>query len=376
MVDSTSPRSDSPPAIEKQGLKPRLRPAATDRAPPPATPPMRFAPKNGDDVPVGRHRVAAGALNLQVDTTAGSQSMPASPSSGKKLPGGSVSRGRDEGVHYLLYEELEPHTTPPEEKLFLNIMNQLGSSADWAEQFTAIDESRRLTRFAPKLVGSHLRKLVALIAVLVESLRSALAKNALRCMAELFATFTRRMDPEIEVCLAAVFRRAADTNAFIAEEADVALREMCRSATEAKLLTSLTANAASRRAEIRCRAVWGVAMLVHRMVTRGTGGATNAASTTATLRGCIDIAGRAIGDASAEVRQAGRIVAAALAASGSLAALDSGQVGVKLAAAVPAGMDLASFDPNDPVWHPVRGELNRTTASSGSCNSPLSTKCK
>lgn len=266
-------------------------------------------------------------------------SLPPSPASTNSKGAGSGSRNRDEGAQYLQYEELPPFQSPPEERAVLAILARLDSSTDWAEQFGAIDDARRLVKYAPRALAnvSHLRKCVALITTLVDSLRSALAKNALRCAAELFMSFGRRMDQEVDLTVPVILRRAADTNSFIAEEAEAALREVCKVASEPKLLPVLVTSAGHRRAEIRARAVWCLAMLGQRLGARGE---------QRDLRGLADAVGRALADANAEVRQAARVAVIALAASGGLALLDC-PLAAKLSAAVPPGANLSSFDAFD-----------------------------
>lgn len=268
-------------------------------------------------------------------------SLPGSPTSASSRGQRVALRRDDTGVHYLAREELAPFAAPPEERFVVDVLKRLESGADWSEQFGAIDDARRLSRFAPRLlVGcGQVKRLVSVIVGLVESLRSALAKNALRCAGELFASLGRKMDSEIELCVPAILRRAADTNAFIAEEAEAALREVCRTASEVRLLTQLLAGAAHRRAEIRARATWCLAMLAQRQL-RGRSNGKGA-----DLRPITEAAVKAIADASADVRQSGRFIASVLVGGG---ALEEGTAKAKLQASVFQGTDPASFDAFDP----------------------------
>merc|ERR1711966_450031 len=112
----------------------------------------------------------------------------------------------------------------------------------------AIDEVRRIAFFAPKTLlpstggnssSGKLREVVECIIALAESLRSAIAKNALRCLAELYLSYGSRLDSELEAALTSCLRRAADTNSFISDEAQQSLREICGTATESRLLVQL-----------------------------------------------------------------------------------------------------------------------------------------
>jgi len=338
------------------------------------TPEHRFeAFREVDEVPRTAPADLRGSVNLDDEPPSPlpASSHPSSPSSAvsRSSPKGSA-RGKDDGQQYLSFEELEP---PAEmhERAILDVLGRLGSSADWSEQFAAIDDARRFIRFAPKLLlsGGHLRKLVALVATLVESLRSALAKNALRSGAELFQCFGRRLDPEIEVLLPPMLRRSADTNGFISEEAELALLSMCKHISEAKLFPPLQAAAGHRRPEIRTKAVWGFAMVAHRLLNRSSSQAGSPGNSSAAgrelLRSLADTSSRALGDASPEVRQAARLVATVLAAS---SGLDSSPGFAKLAAAVPKGSDILSVDPFSPRAMQRCGEMTRMASTTQSAS--------
>lgn len=285
-----------------------------------------------------------GAAGVSVSPVASGS--PTSVSSGNswRTRGGGDGAGstrRDEGVQYLALEELPPFAVPPEDRFLNDVLRRLGVADDWAVQFAALDDSRRLACHAPKLLvaGGGLRKMVGLVTGLVDSLRSALAKNALRCMGELFVTFGRRLDVEIDICVPALLRRAADTNSFIAEEAECTLREVCKAATEAKLLPPLLAAAANRQPRVRQQAVWCLAMTAQRLRERGAQGRDQ-------LRSVAEAAGKALGDANADVRQSARLAAIVLAGAGGLLGECAG--GAKLAGALLPGVDPATFDAFDP----------------------------
>jgi len=281
-------------------------------------------------------------------------SLPPSPGGRSSTQKAAASR-RDEGAQYLSRAELPGFDSPPHESTVLTVMAGLGGSGDWSDQFGAIDDARRLVRHAPSvLIGSgHLKKLVGLIIGLVDSLRSALAKNALLCASELFVTFGKRLDPEIEVCLPVILRRAADTNAFISEAANGTMRDVCRHATEAKLMTPVLAAVTHRRAEIRSRATWCLAMLTQRSLQTAAKGGKGG-----DVRLLIEAAGKAISDANPEVRQFARVLASVLAGGG---VLDDGPAGSKLRNAALPGLTDA-FDVES-----VRRcmELSRTTTGAG-----------
>mmetsp|Transcript_107718 Transcript_107718/g.332827 ORF Transcript_107718/g.332827 Transcript_107718/m.332827 type:complete len:572 (+) Transcript_107718:99-1814(+) len=341
-------RNNSPP--QRPGHPPRCRTLqfggqqGRQRRQSPDLVEEREAPWSGaweDHGRVGTSTTTAGSTSADMSVMG---SMPSSPRSEHTASASSHGQRalarREEGAHYLSHSELPPFATPPEDRFVNDVLGRLGSSDDWAEQFKAIDDARRLARHAPRLLagGGHLKKLMTKVAALMESLRSALAKNALRCTGEFFLVFGRKLDPEIETCVAVILRRAADTNAFIAEEAEGALREVCKAASEARLLTQLLSALGHRRAEIRARSAWGLAMLAQRHLRA------RAPAKGLDMRAIEGAAVKTVTDASADVRLCGRFIASVLVGGN---AVEDGAAKAKLQASVFQGTDPASFDAFD-----------------------------
>lgn len=237
-----------------------------------------------------------------------------------------------ESVQYLSHDELLPfEEVKPSERWVIALVKRL-SSEDWSEQFGAIDDVRRLACFCPTLLaGDSLRKIVGAIAELTESLRSAPAKNALRCLGELFASFGRHMNLEVDVCFSAVLKRSADTNVFISAEAEITMCEVCRSAPEKPLMPLVLAAATNRQAGIRKSGVWCLAMLAQRRC-----------AARRDAKAIAEVAEKALGDANVDVRRVARLAATVFAASG-----NDGALVAKLVAAALPGVDLSTFDAFD-----------------------------
>lgn len=266
-------------------------------------------------------------------------------------------------MQYTDFEDLQPFDLPPSEAFGQEVLKALSAddvrSADWAAQFQALDDARRLVRHVPKLIvadRARLKKLVALVVALADSLRSTLAKNALRCLGELFLLLGPRMDSELDGVLAALLRRAADTNAFISDEAEATLVEAMRAGTEARLMQHVQAAATHRRPELRARAAWCLAMLAQRAQVRG------GVSGQRDLRVIADAGAKALGDANADVRQAARLIAVALVAGPGLEDCSSA---ARIQAAVPTGLEASSFDAFD--LEQVRRTLELGRAGGGLC---------
>lgn len=271
--------------------------------------------------------------------------------------------GRDDGVHYFTTEELKAFPNMPEDRFIADVLRRLDSKVgEWSDQFAAISEARRLVQHAPKAVmsGGHLRKMVALITTLMDSLRSALAKNALLCVGELFAKFGRRMDPELELSLPVILKRAVDTNSFIAEEAEWSLREVCKAASETKLMPHLLTSATNRQPRVRERSIWCVAMLTQQLRDKGPSAGPHGREQDL-LRSAAEATNKALGDANADVRHSARVAAIVLVAASGIV-VDECVIGGRIASAVIPGIDPASFDVFDSDALLRCAELARTTA--------------
>jgi hypothetical protein len=198
--------------------------------------------------------------------------------------------------------------------------------------------------------SSQIRKLVGSIASLVESLRSSLAKNALRCMGELFAALGKRMDQYLDAFLPVVLKRGADTNVFISDEAEATLREVCQHASETKALAPVLAAAANRQPKIRVQAVSCLAMLAQRL--RGKG-----PTARHSVQAIVEATGKALVDANGDVRQLARVVATVLSTE---VVLQEFPLSAKLHASALPGIEPLCFDVFDVDSVLQCTELSRT----------------
>lgn len=125
------------------------------------------------------------------------------------------------GTTYLLRIELKRFDLPPCEKTAVSVLARLNApSSDWEAHFGALNDVRCLFVFAPSLllVDRRLQTTLERILLFAESARSSLAKNALRCLGDLFNAHGRRLERFLDDCLTSCVRRAADMNHFISDE--------------------------------------------------------------------------------------------------------------------------------------------------------------
>lgn len=242
---------------------------------------------------------------------------------------------RDVGAKYLRRDELQPFPSPPTQRTVGEVVARLKNKEEWSVQFAALDDLRRLAAFAPAVLlapGGSIGPVLDHALELCESPRSALARNGLRCLGELFVAAGHLLDAKLEGVIFPALRRAADTNHFIAEEADQALCEVCHAAGVGRLIGALTSAAAHKSPGIRSKAIWCLAMVAQRLGRKS--------SSCREMPALMQIVTKAVADASPDVRSAASAAAIALVVG------DPGLMG-RFASALPEGIDLASFDACD-----------------------------
>jgi len=94
---------------------------------------------------------------------------------------------------------------------------------------------RRVSLFHKNLVGQQPSVFKELSKV-VESLRSQVSKNACLALQALFSNcVSRDTDPHIDTVLPVLLKRAADTNQFIAEQAEQTLQQIVLHCSETRV---------------------------------------------------------------------------------------------------------------------------------------------
>eukprot|EP00929_Paragymnodinium_shiwhaense_P112173 TRINITY_DN80434_c0_g1_i1.p1 TRINITY_DN80434_c0_g1~~TRINITY_DN80434_c0_g1_i1.p1 ORF type:complete len:639 (+),score=64.06 TRINITY_DN80434_c0_g1_i1:144-2060(+) len=214
-----------------------------------------------------------------------------------------VSTIAKDGLVYVERRDLEAFQQQPPRLADL-LKGLRGTTEDWAIQFAALEKLRRLNAHHPQtLAGEALHSVVELVLQHTMSLRSAVAKCALRCAGELFDVLCAALDRHVHGALEACLRRATDTNHFISEEAEHTLEMLCSSASVGKLVAPLLEHSQNKNAHMRAKAAKCMGLVVPRLLSR----AGPAASLAHSLKSAID---RTSEDASLEVRQAARNAAA------------------------------------------------------------------
>jgi len=161
---------------------------------------------------------------------------------------------------YTATSELQKCANPS--KVMRATLKDLGSSStEWAKQFEALNNVRRLARFHRDTLKPQLHSVVLRMVDCIESLRSQIAKNGLLCARDTFEYLGIAMDSEIETLAPHLLKRATDTNTFVAQEADAALRSMTSRCSPIRVLAVFESLRKHKSAPIRTKAASGVEML-------------------------------------------------------------------------------------------------------------------
>jgi hypothetical protein len=81
--------------------------------------------------------------------------------------------------------------------------------------------------------------IVKKLSIHAESLRSALTKNVLLTINDMFFYLKRCMDTYLDPLTKVLMRKSADTNEFIIQEAESAIASMCQNCQDQKVLITI-----------------------------------------------------------------------------------------------------------------------------------------
>lgn len=177
--------------------------------------------------------------------------------------GSAEKGGATGGITELRTEDLSSYPPPgATETTVARAMAALRGGdrdGDWAAQFEAINTLRRL--FASQPVGApdaailaQLHALNLLLLQFSDSLRSALAKNASMAFREMFCSMGKHMEADLDLITPVLIKKCAESNGFIAEEANRALAAMAVSVSEGRAIGALAGCASHRNPQARAKA--------------------------------------------------------------------------------------------------------------------------
>ena len=136
-------------------------------------------------------------------------------------------------------------------------------SKQWDERFTALNTIRKLAAHHKDVLRPNLQTLCRHIAKEINSLRSSLSKLALITVTDLFASFGKAMEQNLEVIMPNLMRRAGEmSNEFLGEQADKAFESIIANISWSRSLASLLNQSNSKSPPIRAK----VAMYLDKVV--------------------------------------------------------------------------------------------------------------
>lgn len=131
---------------------------------------------------------------------------------------------------------------------------QKGLAADdWAQQYDAIDSARRLAIHHTAVLAPLLAETMPKLHVAAGSLRSAMSRNALCAIADVFEHMAAIFpDDCVPATIGVLLRRAAHKNKFICKAATAALEQLVVNASSGTALLALTSYARDKAPVVVC----------------------------------------------------------------------------------------------------------------------------
>ncbi len=170
---------------------------------------------------------------------------------------------KPDALEYLDASEIEPSMNPTKEfnKAMLGLDTQ-----DWPEIFNTLNSIRRIALHHRSLItnSGSLHSIVVGVLRQVDNLRSAVAKNAILTINDLFLGLNTVMDGEVLTIVSSVVKRCGDSSNFLGEVAENAILQMIDSVNSLRALHALLSNCEHRNSSIRGKVVGFMLVLLMR----------------------------------------------------------------------------------------------------------------
>lgn len=98
---------------------------------------------------------------------------------------------------------------------------------------------RCLAAFHSDLLNTKLHETTFAVVQEVKNLRSGVSRAAVVCLGDLFTYLKKSMDQELDTAVRALLHKAGESNTFIREDVDKALKAMVNNVTPARAVISL-----------------------------------------------------------------------------------------------------------------------------------------
>ncbi|CAH6839261.1 TOG array regulator of axonemal microtubules protein 1 isoform X2 [Phodopus roborovskii] len=132
--------------------------------------------------------------------------------------------------------ELRPFSKP---EIALTEALRLLADEDWEKKMEGLNFIRCLAAFHSDLLNTKLHETNFAVVQEVKNLRSGVSRAAVVCLSDLFTYLKRSMDQELDTAVRALLHKAGESNTFIREDVDKALKAMVNNVTPARAVISL-----------------------------------------------------------------------------------------------------------------------------------------
>ncbi|XP_074721081.1 TOG array regulator of axonemal microtubules protein 1 [Strix uralensis] len=132
--------------------------------------------------------------------------------------------------------ELQPFSKP---EAALTEALALLADDDWEKKIEGLNFVRCLSAYHATVLTAKLHETSLAVAQEVKNLRSGVSRAAVVCLGDLFTYLKKSMDQELDNTVKVLLHKAGESNTFIREEVDKALKAMVNNVTPARALCSL-----------------------------------------------------------------------------------------------------------------------------------------
>lgn len=132
--------------------------------------------------------------------------------------------------------ELRPFSKP---EIALTEALRLLADEDWEKKIEGLNFVRCLAAFHSEILNTKLHEANFAVVQEVKNLRSGVSRAAVVCLSDLFTYLKKGMDQELDTTVKVLLHKAGESNTFIREDVDKALRAMVNNVTPARAAISL-----------------------------------------------------------------------------------------------------------------------------------------
>uniref|UniRef100_G1P498 TOG array regulator of axonemal microtubules protein 1 n=1 Tax=Myotis lucifugus TaxID=59463 RepID=G1P498_MYOLU len=132
--------------------------------------------------------------------------------------------------------ELRPFSKPD---IALIEALKLLADEDWEKKIEGLNFIRCLAAFHSEILNTKLHETNFAVVQEVKNLRSGVSRAAVVCLSDLFTYLKKSMDQELDTTVKVLLHKAGESNTFIREDVDKALRAMVSNVTPARAVVSL-----------------------------------------------------------------------------------------------------------------------------------------